>query len=138
MVGKIDLDDIVFAVCLDSLGKASILSDEIADGGLFMHVSKPPKEGQASFEFLKVRASIVGVVVVSKVDIPFFIFSKSMEGVSNKTGMRFEMIHKKINLANEQLAWTHEKLSINKIPAFTLSHFQSHKNSDRVTITDTM
>ena len=50
MVGKIDLDDVVVAICLDSLGK---LSSNDGNSSLFMHVSKPPK-GQAALEFLNV------------------------------------------------------------------------------------
>lgn len=115
MAGKIDLDDIQFAICLDSLGKSTPLSDDLRDGGLFMHVSRPPKEGQATFEFLK-----------------------SLEVVANKSNVRFELNHKKINLANEILGWEHERFSLSKIPALTLSHFNSFKDSDRNTITDTM
>ena len=55
MIGKIDLDDVLFAVSLDSLGK-QIVKDESAHDGLFMHVSKPPKEGQPAYEFSKVVA----------------------------------------------------------------------------------
>lgn len=59
--------------------------------------------------------------------------------MSNQTkNFRFETVHKKINLANEQLAWEHEKFSLNKIPAFTLSHYASHRNAERSTMTDTM
>lgn len=115
VAGKIDLDDVLFAICLDSLGKASQLSEEIHDGGLFMHVSRPPKEGQASYEFLR-----------------------SFEKVANRSNVRFELNHKKINLASEMLAWEHERFSLNKIPALTLSHFQSFKDSDRNTMTDTL
>lgn len=50
VVGKIDLDDVDFAICLDSLGQ----SDDANNHSLYMHFSKPPKEGQASFEFMKV------------------------------------------------------------------------------------
>lgn len=45
MFGKVDLDDVAFALCLDSIGKSE---------NLYMHVSKPPKENQAAYEFLKV------------------------------------------------------------------------------------
>lgn len=114
-MGKIDLDDIQFAICLDSLGKSTQISDDVEDGGIFMHVSRPPKEGQASFEFLK-----------------------TLETVANKANVRFELNHKKINLASDVLAWEHERFSLSKIPAMTLSHFQSHKDSDRNTMTDKM
>ena len=40
-----ELEDIVFAISLDSIGNG----DE-----LFMHVSKPPRENQQAFEFLNV------------------------------------------------------------------------------------
>ena len=50
MAGKIDLDDVLFAVSLDSLGK----SNDPSEPNLYVHVSRPPKEGQASYEFLKV------------------------------------------------------------------------------------
>jgi hypothetical protein len=109
--GKIDLDDVLFAICLDSLGKAN----ENGENGLFMHVSRPPKEGQPSFQFLK-----------------------SIEDAANRTNTHFDLIHKKINLASEMLAWEHERFSLNKISAFTLSHFNSFKDFDRTTITDTM
>ena len=116
MVGKVDLDDVLFAVCLDSLGRR-VQGEEVAHDGLFMHVSRPPKEAQPSFEFLK---------------------RLEKEANKSKGDYKFEMIHKKINLASEMLAWEHERFSLNKIPALTLSHFQSFKDMDRVTMTDTM
>jgi hypothetical protein len=36
------------------------------------------------------------------------------------------------------LAWEHERFSLNKIPAFTISHFQSYKDSSRTTVTDNL
>jgi len=111
VAGKIDLDDVLFAVCLDSLGRP------MAEGqsGLYAHVSRPPKEGQATFDLFN-----------------------SLQHAANLTGTNFETIHKKINLASEHLAWDHERFSLNKISAVTLSHFKSFKDSDRSTITDTI
>ena len=111
---KIDLDDVLFAICLDSLGKPIITdTDSHASNGMYAHVSRPPREGAATFEF----------------------FKKMEELAVNSS---FEVIHKKINLASEMLAWDHERFSLNKIPAFTLSHFKSFKDADRNTMTDTM
>ena len=115
MAGKVDLDDILFAMCLDSLGKPMTDSENELHTGLYAHVSRPPKEGQATFDFFK-----------------------KFEATANATTTKFEMVHKKINLANEMLAWDHERFSLNKIPAFTLSHFKSFKDADRNTMTDTM
>lgn len=102
------MDDVLFAICLDSLGKTNENDD-----GLYMHVSRPPKEGQSAYQFLK-----------------------AIESVANRTNTKFELIHKKINLASDLLAWEHERFSLNKISAFTLSHFNSYKDTDRSSITD--
>lgn len=46
-------------------------------------------------------------------------------------------VHKKINLAEDILAWEHERFSIRRLPAFTLSSLKSHKDFYRSTILDT-
>lgn len=118
MAGKIDLDDVQFAICLDSLAKPMTGLEENEfnqKNGLYAHVSRPPKQGQSTFEFLQ-----------------------KFEKTANSSNLKFEMNHKKINLANEMLAWDHERFSLNKIPAFTLSHFKSFKDSDRNSMTDTL
>ncbi len=111
MAGKVDLDDVLFAVCLDSLGRPT----PDAHTGLYAHVSRPPKEGQPGHELFK-----------------------ALQQAANASGAHFEMVHKKINLGSELLAWDHERFSLNKIPAVTLSHFKSFKDADRASITDTL
>ncbi|XP_071449388.1 BOS complex subunit NCLN [Hetaerina americana] len=106
------LQDSMFVLCLDSLGSMSSNHNHT----LYMHVSKPPKEGSPAAQFYQI-----------------------LKGVSQKMypgAMSVDLIHKKINLAEESLAWEHERHSIRRLPAFTLSNFQSHKDPKRSTILD--
>lgn len=100
------LQNIEFVACLDSIGKTH------ADDALYMHVSKPPKEGthmNIFYKQLKQNAQRYGNVTV-------------------------EGVHKKINLADVQLAWEHERFSMKRLPAFSISALKSHKDSSRTTI----
>ncbi|XP_052865227.1 nicalin-1 [Anopheles cruzii] len=95
-----------FVVCLDTLGQLA------AQDSLFMHVSKPPKEG----------TSMSG-------------FYKTLRTVAQRYGnVTVEGVHKKINLADTLLAWEHERFSMKRMPAFTLSNVKSHKDPLRNTI----
>jgi len=85
------LANVDFVLCLDSLGK---------DVPLKLHVSKPPKEGSAGEIFLRHLNSV----------------SKELYDVPP-----VELVHKKINLADDSLAWEHERFSIRRLPAFTVS-----------------
>ena len=100
------LTDVAYVLCLDSLGKSD---------NLFLHVSKPPKEGTAGH-----------------------ILQQNIEDVSKSffEEVKFKMNHKKINLAEDMLAWEHERFSIKRLPAFTLSGLESHKIPDRTSIID--
>jgi len=102
------LANVDFVLCLDSLGK---------DGSLKLHVSKPPKEGSSGDIFLKNLNAV----------------SKTLYGSS-----AVEMVHKKINLADDSLAWEHERFSIRRLPAFTLSTMASAQTPGRATILDTV
>lgn len=77
-----------------------------------MHVSKPPKDGSQMNNFYKQIKSIGQTYA-----------NVTVEGV-----------HKKINLADVQLAWEHERFSMKRMPAFTLSSLKSHKDPIRSSI----
>lgn len=103
------LQNAEFVVCLDSIGKAS------EDHTLYMHVSKPPKEGTHMNAFYKQ-------------------LKQNAQRYANAT---VEGVHKKINLADVQLAWEHERFSMKRMPAFTVSALKSHKDALRSTIFET-
>ena len=90
--------------------------DSLGKSPLRLHVSKPPKEGSAGDKFYK------HLVQVS-------------EALSANADV--DLVHKKINLADEKLAWEHERFSIRRLPAFTLSSMTGPGNGERNTLLDT-
>uniref|UniRef100_A0A8C6N6Y2 BOS complex subunit NCLN n=1 Tax=Melopsittacus undulatus TaxID=13146 RepID=A0A8C6N6Y2_MELUD len=99
-------DNVAFVLCLDTLGRSN---------SLHLHVSKPPKEGTLQHAFLR--------------ELEMVIASQFPE-------VKFSMVHKKINLAEDMLAWEHERFAIRRLPAFTISHLESHRDSQRNSIMD--
>ncbi|XP_013113668.2 BOS complex subunit NCLN isoform X1 [Stomoxys calcitrans] len=102
-------ENVDFVLCLDTVTQA-LNADE--DHQLFMHVSKPPKENTPTNAFFK-------------------HLKKAGQKYRNVT---IEGVHKKINLADQQLAWQHERFSIKRLSAFTLSSLKSPKHPTRTTI----
>lgn len=90
--------------------------DSLGQGDtLYMHVSKPPKENS-----------------------PAGLLQTCLENTAqSKHKINFKLVHKKINLADDFLSWEHERFSIRRLPAVTLSHFSSHADVRRGTILDT-
>lgn len=103
---NVALQNAEFVVCLDSIGVST------EDETLYMHVSKPPKDGTHMNTFYKQ-------------------LKQNAQRYANAT---VEGVHKKINLADVQLAWEHERFSMKRMPAFTVSVLKSHKDALRTTI----
>lgn len=101
-------NNVEFVICLDSIGRQQSLDAD----SLYMHVSKPPKEGTPTSAYFKVLKNVAKRYGAS-----------SVEGV-----------HKKINLADVLLAWEHERFSMKRLPAFTLSNLKNHKDPLRASV----
>lgn len=94
-----------------------ICLDSVSTGkNLYVHVSKPPKETSSGG-----------------------LLYKEMKSIADDLGYTtVEGVHKKINLAEEMLAWEHERYSIRRLPAATLSTLKSHEDPMRRTFLDTV
>lgn len=101
------ISNVKLVVCLDGLGLGQDLK---------IHVSKPPKEGSSAHKF--------------------FTDLKRLSQDGRYSNLNVDLIHKKINLAYESLAWEHERYSIAKLSALTLSHHESPFSLDRTSILD--
>jgi hypothetical protein len=94
-----NVNNIEFAICLETFGES--LGDS-----LYMHVSKPPKEGGSVYHFQE-------------------ILQKKTQQYSKKA---LENVHKKINLADTFFKFPHERFSMRRVAAFTLSSLRSHND----------
>ena len=80
-----------------------------------MHVSKPPKENTPGHRLVEAFKE-VGVL---------------------SPDVNFTLVHKKVNLAEELVAWEHERFSLRRFPAGTLSHFSQPKDAARMSLFET-
>lgn len=88
-----------YVLCLDTIGNGEKLN---------LHVSKPPKEGTQGYLLVQHFKEVTEKLYP---DSPF------------------NVIHKKVNLADEMLAWEHERFSLRRLPAGTLSYLEKPKTS---------
>lgn len=94
-----------YILCIDAIGQGVDLN---------LHVSKPPKAGTQAF----------------------FLVQDLQEVMSEQfSNSKLNIVHKKVNLADEMLAWEHERFSLRRLPAGTISH--SSKPGQRGSIFDT-
>jgi hypothetical protein len=112
-----DLDPLIhssdYVICLDSLAAtaASQSCDQSHDPphSLTVHVSKPPKEG-------------------SKAAVMLDLLNKSFSQLSSGP---LRMVHKKIRLSDDLLSWEHERFSLKRLPAVTISSLCHHGDPRR-------
>ncbi|XP_045595457.2 BOS complex subunit NCLN isoform X1 [Procambarus clarkii] len=89
--------------------------DTLGSGNtLRLHVSKRPKETSPGYHFFQ-----------------------ALEEAGAAAGVGVEMVHRKINLQEDTQAWEHEKYSMRRLPAFTLSRLSGPKTGERGSILDT-
>lgn len=100
-----DFDSVSQVICLEGLGSRTYPSD------LYMHMSRPPKDGSFSALFLQ--------------NINLAIRLHSVSNVGSEINESVNWVHKKINLKQEVLAWEHERFSIHRVPGLTLSSWPS-------------
>jgi len=96
-----------YVLCLDALAGSEDKEN------IYLHVSKPPKEGSTGHSFLT-----------------------HLEAAGTAKGVGVKMVHKKISLKDDFLAWEHERVSIRRLPGFTLSALPNHKFGGRRSMTD--
>ncbi|XP_036704029.1 nicalin isoform X3 [Balaenoptera musculus] len=123
-------DNVAFVLCLDTLGRGD---------SLHLHVSKPPREGTLQHSFLR-ELETVGAPPEARLGHGIFAHpgasGEPQVAAHQFPEVRFSMVHKKINLAEDILAWEHERFAIRRLPAFTLSHLESHRDGQRSSIMD--
>lgn len=94
-----------FVLCLDSLAEAL--------DGTYVHVSKLPSKSGPIARFVDILTKKAAV---------------------HGENSFVEVVQKKINLADTFSKWAHERFSMRRMPAFTLSSVKSHSSPLRTTI----
>jgi hypothetical protein len=123
------LASIELTVCLDALA---------AGDKLYLHVSRPAKDPIIG-QLFNVRTSFFALCVAAchvigaayrhdeRADHHACPSPRQSLKVAGATaGVEVELVHKKINISDPNIAWEHEVFSRKRIPAGTISHFPQH------------
>lgn len=102
------IQDASYVICLEAVSKYN---------NIYLHVSKPPKDNSFGNLFYKELNNVAKII---------------------NSNIKIEGVHKKINLAEESLAWEHERYSIRRLPAATLSTLKTYDEPGRLSIIDTI
>ena len=103
------LENLQWAACLDALAGSG--NGDQQRSSLAMVVSKPPRPGTASAVFWEHLSE------VAERFYPSMMTTNDEEEPTNAT----TLVHKKINLADASLSWEHERFSLRRLSAFSLS-----------------
>lgn len=95
-----------YTLCLDTLATAG-------SSNLFLHFSKPPKEGSKAHGLIQALNQSVELIFPE---------------------VQFQLIHKKVRLSEDLLAWEHERFSLKRLPAATISSSENHKDARRLSM----
>ncbi|XP_078484454.1 BOS complex subunit ncln-like [Ciona intestinalis] len=106
--GSSSLSNTKLVLCMEALGSEG-------SNSLQMHVSKPPSTSSVAHS----------------------MYSYMEKAVESHPDYEMSMVHKKIRLSSDSLSWEHERFSIRRLHAATLSSLAEHSDPARRSILDT-
>ncbi|VEL16376.1 unnamed protein product [Protopolystoma xenopodis] len=110
---------VVQVICLEGLGKyvhSSGTDGTYFNETLFAHVSRTPKEDSLGYKFIK-ELQFSNLLHSKNFKDAHQYSSDSLQ--TNENSVR--VVHKKINLNDELLAWEHERFAVHRLASMTLS-----------------
>ncbi|KAF8564731.1 hypothetical protein P879_10482, partial [Paragonimus westermani] len=110
------LDSVAYVICLEGLGSSQFAN------AIFAHLSRPPKHGSFSHQFLR-NVNLSSVLHWGNV---------SSTVITPSHPSYVYPVHKKINLNEDFLSWEHERFSTYRLPGVTLSSWPSYRIANQM------